>query len=204
VTPYVSATNVRAGGPQDPRFAALDERLILHPNPRAPATSAQGPLVVSPDATLGGFVRPDPDRFTRATAASWDPALDTAPVCFTRSPPWYKIDNVGSNWRAKTLSVGSLTEDFTDAAKAVARYAELERTYAGQAQLAIVLVGADSIETIRRTHGRTSTVRPTRRRRRTSPASDRAGSQPSPPRSPRGCPHRIDAFSVPNRVSVRS
>jgi len=45
------------------------------------------------------------------------------------------------------------TEEFTDAAKAVARYAELERIYAGQERFEVVLVGADSIETIKRTHG---------------------------------------------------
>lgn len=45
------------------------------------------------------------------------------------------------------------TQEFTDAAAAGARYAELERKYAGQGAFEIVLVGADSIETIKRTHG---------------------------------------------------
>ncbi len=45
------------------------------------------------------------------------------------------------------------TEEFTDAVAAGNRYAELERKYAGQGAIEIVLVGADSIETIKRTHG---------------------------------------------------
>ena len=45
------------------------------------------------------------------------------------------------------------TEEFTDARVAGARYAELERRYAGQRAFEIVLVGADSIDTIKRTHG---------------------------------------------------
>ncbi len=53
------------------------------------------------------------------------------------------------------IELGRLVEtcEFSDAAAAVARYAELERRYAGQGNFEIVLVGADSIETIRRTHG---------------------------------------------------
>ena len=45
------------------------------------------------------------------------------------------------------------TQEFTDAPAAAARYAALERRYAGQGNFEIVLVGADSIETIKRTHG---------------------------------------------------
>lgn len=45
------------------------------------------------------------------------------------------------------------TKEFTDAGAAAAQYAALERTYAGQKGFEIVLVGADSIETIKRTHG---------------------------------------------------
>lgn len=45
------------------------------------------------------------------------------------------------------------TEEFTDASKAASTYAELEREYAGKGSFEIVLVGADSIETIKRTHG---------------------------------------------------
>ncbi len=44
-------------------------------------------------------------------------------------------------------------ESFTDSAAAVGKYAALEREYAGQGKFEIVLVGADSIETIKRTHG---------------------------------------------------
>jgi len=43
--------------------------------------------------------------------------------------------------------------EFRDSALAVAKYSELEREYAGQGKFEIVLVGADSIETIKRTHG---------------------------------------------------
>ena len=52
------------------------------------------------------------------------------------------------------IEMGRLVEicEFSDAAAAVARYAELERRYAGQGNFEIVLVGADSIETIKQTH----------------------------------------------------
>jgi hypothetical protein len=45
------------------------------------------------------------------------------------------------------------TQEFDDASAAATRYAELEREYAGRGTFEIVLVGADSIETIKRTHG---------------------------------------------------
>ena len=53
------------------------------------------------------------------------------------------------------IELGKLVEleEFTDAAKAVAKYADLERKYAGQGKFEIVLVGADSVDTIKRTHG---------------------------------------------------
>jgi hypothetical protein len=53
------------------------------------------------------------------------------------------------------MDLGRLVEthEFTDAAAAAARYAELERMYAGRSAFEIVLVGADSIDTIKRTHG---------------------------------------------------
>ncbi len=42
--------------------------------------------------------------------------------------------------------------DFEDGEEAATAYAALERDYQGQDDFEIVLVGADSIETIRRTH----------------------------------------------------
>lgn len=42
--------------------------------------------------------------------------------------------------------------EFTDAAEAAAAYAQLEREHHGDQNLEIVLVGADSIETIMTTH----------------------------------------------------
>jgi hypothetical protein len=42
--------------------------------------------------------------------------------------------------------------EFEDGKEAAAVYAELERQYKGRGDLEIVLVGADSIETIKRTH----------------------------------------------------
>jgi hypothetical protein len=45
------------------------------------------------------------------------------------------------------------TQEFTDARVAAEKYAELERQYAGTGTFEIVLVGADSIDTIKRTHG---------------------------------------------------
>lgn len=53
------------------------------------------------------------------------------------------------------LGLGRLVEthEFKDSAAAVAKYGELERKHAGEGQFEIVLVGADSIDTIRRTHG---------------------------------------------------
>jgi vacuolar-type H+-ATPase subunit F/Vma7 len=42
--------------------------------------------------------------------------------------------------------------EFQDGDDAAAAYRELEREYQGRSDLEIVLVGADSIETIRRTH----------------------------------------------------
>lgn len=44
-------------------------------------------------------------------------------------------------------------QEYTDSAAAVARYSALEREYAGQGKFEIVLLGADSLETIKRTHG---------------------------------------------------
>lgn len=43
-------------------------------------------------------------------------------------------------------------EEFDDGDKAAAAYAERERQHEGRDDLEIVLVGADSIETIKRTH----------------------------------------------------
>jgi len=43
-------------------------------------------------------------------------------------------------------------ETFTDATAATTAYSELERRHEDEDQLEIVLVGADSIETIKRTH----------------------------------------------------
>lgn len=53
------------------------------------------------------------------------------------------------------IELGRLVEthEFSDAAAAGAQYAQLERRYAGQGKYEIVLVGADSIDTIKRTHG---------------------------------------------------
>lgn len=53
------------------------------------------------------------------------------------------------------IELGRLVEwkDYTDSSEAVARYAELEREYAGQGKFEIVLLGANSLETIKRTHG---------------------------------------------------
>lgn len=44
-------------------------------------------------------------------------------------------------------------EEFLDATTAAERYAELEREHRGDENLEIVLVGADSMDTIRQTHG---------------------------------------------------
>jgi vacuolar-type H+-ATPase subunit F/Vma7 len=43
-------------------------------------------------------------------------------------------------------------EEFDDGEEAATAYAALERRYQGRDDLEIVLVGADSIETIKRTH----------------------------------------------------
>jgi hypothetical protein len=53
------------------------------------------------------------------------------------------------------IDLGHLVDckEFTDSSLAVAEYSALERRYAGQGNFEIVLVGADSIETIKRTHG---------------------------------------------------
>ena len=54
--------------------------------------------------------------------------------------------------------------DFEDGGEAADAYAALEREYQGQGDFEVVLVGADSIETIRRTHAhyfdRTEAVSP--------------------------------------------
>lgn len=42
---------------------------------------------------------------------------------------------------------------FTDGEEAAERYAAMERQYGDQPDIEIVLVGSDSIETVRRTHG---------------------------------------------------
>lgn len=53
------------------------------------------------------------------------------------------------------ITLGRLVEtvEFRDAKAAAARYEELEREYAGRGEFEIVLVGADSLDTIKRTHG---------------------------------------------------
>lgn len=45
------------------------------------------------------------------------------------------------------------TEAFEDDADAVAAYARTEATYAHRKDVEVVLIGSDSIETVRRTHG---------------------------------------------------
>jgi len=44
-------------------------------------------------------------------------------------------------------------QEFSDATEAANAYAQLEREHRGDRHLEIVLVGSDSIETIRQTHG---------------------------------------------------
>lgn len=53
------------------------------------------------------------------------------------------------------LKAGQLVsqESFTDGSKAAAGYSACERDHRGDEDLEIVLVGADSIETVRVTHG---------------------------------------------------
>jgi len=53
------------------------------------------------------------------------------------------------------IDLGHLVDckEFSDPSLAVAEYSALERKYAGQGNFEIVLVGADSIDTIKRTHG---------------------------------------------------
>jgi hypothetical protein len=42
--------------------------------------------------------------------------------------------------------------EYTDAAKAVAAYSQMERQYEGRRHLEIVLIGAESLATVKRTH----------------------------------------------------
>jgi hypothetical protein len=53
------------------------------------------------------------------------------------------------------LNLGRLVHqaEFSDAEKAAAEYAHLEQEHRGNHDLEIVLVGADSLETIQMTHG---------------------------------------------------
>jgi hypothetical protein len=44
-------------------------------------------------------------------------------------------------------------DEFTDATKAAAEYARLEEKHRGNSDLEIVLVGADSLESLKTTHG---------------------------------------------------
>jgi hypothetical protein len=44
-------------------------------------------------------------------------------------------------------------ERYTDGAEAADRYAKMEKDYGHRSDVEIVLVGSDSIETVRRTHG---------------------------------------------------
>lgn len=46
-----------------------------------------------------------------------------------------------------------LQREFDDAVEAATAYADLEREYHGTPNLEVVLVGSDSIETVRKTHG---------------------------------------------------
>ena len=50
--------------------------------------------------------------------------------------------------------LGKLTrcEEFADATKAVEAYSATEREHEGENYLEIVLIGSDSLETVRRTH----------------------------------------------------
>ncbi len=105
VVAYVVATNVRPAGPPDPRITDLPGSSIRAPWGRSPASVAEGPLIVSPDASL---ISPSTDEgSTRVTSAAWDPTIDATDVCVTQSPPWYRIDNLYANWRYRTLTYGS-------------------------------------------------------------------------------------------------
>ena len=44
-------------------------------------------------------------------------------------------------------------DEFADGTVAARAYTQMERAYRGQSRVEIVLVGADTIETIMRTHG---------------------------------------------------
>jgi hypothetical protein len=106
---YVVAINVRPAGPPDPHITNLPASAIRTPWGRSSASIAEGPLVVSPDGSLGGLIRPSPDEAsTRATSAAWDSSTDVTDVCVKQSPPWCRIDNLSANWRYRMLTYASL------------------------------------------------------------------------------------------------
>jgi hypothetical protein len=83
--------------------------------------SSRAGRVVSPDARLGGPARPDEASGTQAATQPWDPAVDGAAACVRASPPWYRVDDLTSNWRYRAIDYGALVALGLAAAALLAR-----------------------------------------------------------------------------------
>jgi len=85
---------VRSGAAPDPRFSALPPGAFL--------TEAPGnPILVSPDA--GVDIRAAGSL--RLSRTLFDPQFDTTATCpeAAEQPPWYRADNLSSNWRYRLI-----------------------------------------------------------------------------------------------------
>lgn len=93
-TPFVSAAPQGSSGPPDPRVALI-------------AKLARGPVVVSP---YGGDSEGDGGILLWRTASggvvtrfTWRAAADSSQRCEHAAPPWYRVENLGENWRSLSI-----------------------------------------------------------------------------------------------------
>ena len=92
VTAVVRAVDVVPGLRPDARLITI-------------AQGTPGPIIVTPDVT-GGTVAMLPagsNRSGTVVSEPWDPATDATSQCVEHQPPWYRMDNLWSNWRVLLL-----------------------------------------------------------------------------------------------------
>lgn len=86
-TAGIRAVHVLGGSAPDPRLESL-------------ATHFMRPIIVAPDSAPGVLQGGSRDV---VLAKPWDPSQDATPNCHIGSPPWYRIDDLTSNWRYQLL-----------------------------------------------------------------------------------------------------
>jgi hypothetical protein len=92
LTPFISAQRVRSSAAPDPRLLTSVSR-------------AAGPIIFT--SRFDG-VSQDPGWEGTVMTEPWDPRLDGTTHCTTKKPPWYRIDDLGSNWRYRLPICASL------------------------------------------------------------------------------------------------